>query len=1115
MSSTDSRDKIDEIKDRLDIVDVIEKSVNLHHIGGNEYAGTIGQAGSSGESLKVDKDGQVWKDFKNGKGGDVFDWIGYINGLDTRGADFPEVLRIAADLAGVELEEMTEEERDAAKEKADIQTLFTAAADIYHRNLTPELYDYIKEKWGITKETVDKLKIGYATINRDLKELSGETLNKSGLIYVNDGKPGGEVFQGRIIFPYWKNGKVVYLIGRETEETPEAERENGMKYKKLLVHKEGREYISHSVQNSYFYGEDSLRGSDYCIITEGVADCISMLQAGFPCISPVTVQFREKDNPKLISLTNRLNRVYICNDNEANKAGLKGALNTAEALESTGIEARLITLPKPDGIDKIDIADYMKEHSREDFKELIDSSIRLWGFKLNQVEIKASSTSIERLRAFRSFISNDLHLMQLDEWQVFVNNEVPKMFGLTKKDVKTTIEDVTKRRQGNEEEARERSKKEDSEGGEEENAQRKLPPLEERLKAYPEEVIRKANDILDNGDPFIYLCDVWNKIHVGDRNLGEMLACSIACTQVLNAGLGIHEKPSGDAESGKSHACLSMGKLCPTWKFRSTTFSPKVLYYMKDLLPGTIIYTDDIELGDKGVISTVKKVTADFEEPTIMDTVIDGKPAKMSIPERLGIWLSSCDSIDDVQLGTRFIFSNTESGDDHDHEVNHKQKGRCLGAVPEECNEEVLVCRCMLEYICDNLYNVFSAYGFVSTWSEESKKRNQEKFLDVLLSVTVFNYRQRKTINGNLIGTLEDWKRAVSIYSHVAQNNSCMLTDEEIIILHTIHTMGKAYDGEGVPHKRLLAYMKETNKFKKSDSSLKRILLGDRTGGKQGFKEKVPGFLYDKIEIPNKLDDKGFEIKGSGKTRALCYTYDGDLFDGLPEDADIVNTIKNGTFVNCDHEIAEALEEAFREDPYQIYGLKDNSGELEKWKREARNHKKPSEIIRNHQKSKQMDSDKSIQLIPNNNNKINNNKVRNQKIEDKEEGEKINSISSSAMDNNTHNSEHDKTMNSDDFLNSELPACVKRLNSDGVVLNPEPTDSDHILNSEPKVLNSDITSLLKRALIKFARDEYNGTVSDIEEFKREFNKKIPEYQKALGEDAVGFNAKILHMRGWK
>ena len=66
----------------------------------------------------------------------------------------------------------------------------------------------------------------------------------------------------------------------------------------------------------------------------------------------------------------------------------------------------------------------MKDHSPEDFKNKF--KLRLWNYKLNQVVIPASSTSLERLRAFRTFISNDLHLMQLDEWLVFVNNEVPK-----------------------------------------------------------------------------------------------------------------------------------------------------------------------------------------------------------------------------------------------------------------------------------------------------------------------------------------------------------------------------------------------------------------------------------------------------------------------------------------------------------------------------------------------------------------------------------------------------------------------------------------------------------------------------------------------------------------
>ncbi len=317
--------------------------------------------------------------YQKWKGGDVLDWIG--RGFsDPRGSDFPKVIRIAAEIARVELAELTEKELEAEKEKIEIHNLFSETVDIYHNNLTekPKLYDYIMEKWSITPETVNLLKIGYATMGRDLNGLDEMILQKSGLVFVNDGKVGGEVLNGRIIFPYWNNGKVVYLIGRETLDTPTSECEKGMKYKKLLVHKEKHEYVSPCVQNSYFYGEDSLKGADYCIITEGVADCIVMLQACFSCISPVTVQFRDKDHQKLVSLTKGLKRVYICNDNESNEAGLKGALRTAEALENENIEARLIILPKPDGIDEIDIADYMKEHSPEEFKGLMDSSVRVW-----------------------------------------------------------------------------------------------------------------------------------------------------------------------------------------------------------------------------------------------------------------------------------------------------------------------------------------------------------------------------------------------------------------------------------------------------------------------------------------------------------------------------------------------------------------------------------------------------------------------------------------------------------------------------------------------------------------------------------------------------------------
>jgi hypothetical protein len=507
---------------------------------------------------------------------------------------------------------------------------------------------------------------------------------------------------------------------------------------------------------------------------------------------------------------------------------------------------------------------------------------------------------------------------------------------------------------------------------------KKLPPVEDRLTEYPEHIIKKANEILDTGDPFLYICDTWNESHVGDRNLGEMLACSITSTQVLNLSVGIHEKPSGDTESGKSSACVKMGNLTPYWKFRSTTFSPKVLYYMKDLLPGTIIYTDDIDFAAPGVVSTIKKVTGEFEDPTISDTIIDGEAVNMFIPPRINFWLSSVDTVSDKQLGTRFVYSNTEGGTEHDREVNHKQKGKALGKPLEEDDEKILICRCMFEYICDQLHYVFSPYLFASSWSSESEKRNYEKFMSVLFALTVFNYRQRETLHGNLLGTLDDWERAISVYAPVAKNNSCLLSDEEILILFSLHEMLEtgAFE-DGVPHKRLLAYMKDEGRFAKSDATLRRMLIGEigSGDGKKGFKEKVPGFSHEMVSVP-KLDENGLKV--TRYTKTLCYSYNDTLFDEItiPAGSDIVKAIKTDTFVVGDNYTAQAVEQLFREDPVKAHSLKKDRATFETWKESLRNHQISSDFTRFHQIAKPMKSGKPSQPLPINNEIVYNNNIR-------------------------------------------------------------------------------------------------------------------------------------------
>ena len=95
--------EIDEIKNRLDIVDVIGETVNLTSTGGSTWKGAINTNSKSKLSLHVDRDLQLWNDWASGgDGGDVLDWIAYVENINIK-TDFQEVLKIAADKAGIKL----------------------------------------------------------------------------------------------------------------------------------------------------------------------------------------------------------------------------------------------------------------------------------------------------------------------------------------------------------------------------------------------------------------------------------------------------------------------------------------------------------------------------------------------------------------------------------------------------------------------------------------------------------------------------------------------------------------------------------------------------------------------------------------------------------------------------------------------------------------------------------------------------------------------------------------------------------------------------------------------------------------------------------------------------
>ena len=209
-----------------------------------------------------------------------------------------------------------------------------------------------------------------------------------------------DFFQQRLVFPYWRRGRVVYFIARQTELTPEAPWEQA-KYKKLLTRSDKHPYVSTLVQNDTFYNEDAATRSRVrqLLVTEGVTDCISAMQVGVPCISPVTVRFRKKDLPKLIALTERVSEVVICNDSEDSGAGEAGATETAAALQAEGRIVRIARIPRPEGKDKVDLNELVAEGGAAALERVMRDAADWCEHLIEQIPADASKREVStRLR---------------------------------------------------------------------------------------------------------------------------------------------------------------------------------------------------------------------------------------------------------------------------------------------------------------------------------------------------------------------------------------------------------------------------------------------------------------------------------------------------------------------------------------------------------------------------------------------------------------------------------------------------------------------------------------------------------------------------------------------
>ncbi|HEX2515749.1 MAG TPA: DNA primase, partial [Chloroflexota bacterium] len=265
---------IDEIKQRIDIVDLISGTVALKKAG-RSYKGLCPFHQEKTPSFNVDPDRGTYHCFGCSKSGDVFSWV-----QETEGLDFGEALRKLADRAGVRLPER-QAPRPDPQAQAAADALSEASAWFHNLLLrAPEgaqAREYLGRR-GVRLATVERFALGWAperwdglTVHLKRRGLTEEQIESAGLALKNE-RGLHDRFRARVIFPIRDAGGKVTGFGGRTL---------GDGQPKYLNSPQTATFDKSATLYALDLARGGIRKSGQAVIVEGYMDALMPHQAGF------------------------------------------------------------------------------------------------------------------------------------------------------------------------------------------------------------------------------------------------------------------------------------------------------------------------------------------------------------------------------------------------------------------------------------------------------------------------------------------------------------------------------------------------------------------------------------------------------------------------------------------------------------------------------------------------------------------------------------------------------------------------------------------------------------------------------------------------------------------
>ncbi len=414
-------DVVQQIKERLNIIDVIAPYVELHKAGKN-FKGKSPFSAEKTPSFYVSPDRGMYYCFSTSQGGDMFSFVQAMEGVD-----FKEALKILAEKAGVEL---VPEDPRARSDRERLHAALEAATALYEEQLPqePEAVAYL-ERRGVKPETIAKWRIGFAPgppkrgwrETKDHLEKEGYTrdeLFKSGLIKsAEGGKEPFDVFRDRVMFPMADpSGNVVAFSGRILHPDDKAP--------KYVNSPETLLYKKSELLFGYDKAKHGIRHLDFSLIVEGQFDVVMCHQAGYSntvAVSGTALTLHH------VQLLERLSdKVVLALD--ADRAGIAAMKKAAQVMLGRGLDVKVAELP----LGK-DPADVISEDSAV-FKNVIRNSVHVIEFLLHVLTREVADPRSLKLRVREEVLPFILLLPNRIDQEHFV--------GVVAEAIKTTTEAI-------------------------------------------------------------------------------------------------------------------------------------------------------------------------------------------------------------------------------------------------------------------------------------------------------------------------------------------------------------------------------------------------------------------------------------------------------------------------------------------------------------------------------------------------------------------------------------------------------------------------------------------------------------------------------------------------